>query len=160
MASSSKSAENLNKHEKRCTCCGKLRVIENFIRQVGDCLNENATYNACADQKKGKSVNIVSEETTYSEILNLADVDDNISEERILIHFSGIFRLESELVSDILSNNQEENNIENDSFYTTYQKLKWPLITETMACLEALQARHQQKTWNPSHKSKLAFWLQ
>ncbi|CAG8691224.1 2727_t:CDS:1, partial [Dentiscutata heterogama] len=51
-------------------------------------------------------------------------------------------------------------NIQNDSFYSTYQKLKQSLIAETIACQEALRAKHQQKTWHPPHRSKLAFWLQ
>ncbi|CAG8543532.1 8438_t:CDS:2 [Dentiscutata erythropus] len=75
MASSSKSAENLNKHEKRCTRCGKLRVIEDFIRQVGDRLNENAT----------------------------SDVDDNISEERIPGDNRTLYDLSQ--LEDIIANN-------------------------------------------------------
>ncbi|CAG8730154.1 220_t:CDS:1, partial [Cetraspora pellucida] len=49
-----------------------------------------------------------------------------------------------ELLLNIVSSN-----IQNDSFYNVYRKLKQPLITETRACQEALIARMQQKTWSP-----------
>ncbi|CAG8574264.1 11608_t:CDS:1, partial [Dentiscutata heterogama] len=48
-----------------------------------------------------------------------------------------------ELLLNIISSN-----IQNDSFYNVYRKLKQPLITETRACQEALTARTQQKTWS------------
>ncbi|CAG8480630.1 7727_t:CDS:2 [Cetraspora pellucida] len=51
-------------------------------------------------------------------------------------------------------------NIQNDYFYDVYVKLKRTLISETVACQEALRARRQQKTWDPPRESKLAFWLQ
>ncbi|CAG8719841.1 7361_t:CDS:2, partial [Cetraspora pellucida] len=82
-----------------------------------------------------KPVNVESEETMYSESLSLADIidDDNVEEiiagddealyylinlESVIascftdveeVHFSGTFRLEDELVNDILSDNDEEN---------------------------------------------------
>ncbi|CAG8444437.1 16215_t:CDS:2, partial [Cetraspora pellucida] len=51
-------------------------------------------------------------------------------------------------------------NIQNDNFYEVYKKLKRTLVTETIACREALRAKRQQKTWDPPRGSRLAFWLQ
>ncbi|CAG8740610.1 11769_t:CDS:1, partial [Cetraspora pellucida] len=50
-------------------------------------------------------------------------------------------------------------NIENDKFYETYQALKQPLIAETAACKEVLNAKNQQRTWKLIKDEKLTFWL-
>lgn len=59
-----------------------------------------------------------------------------------------------ESLLDIVSDN-----VENDTFYNTYKKLKQTLTTEAVACQEALRARRQQQTWDPPRRSRLAFWL-
>jgi len=50
-------------------------------------------------------------------------------------------------------------NIQNNQFYHTYKRLRQVLMNKTQACEEALRARTQQRTWNPPHNSRLAFYL-
>ncbi|CAG8634418.1 9232_t:CDS:2 [Dentiscutata heterogama] len=52
------------------------------------------------------------------------------------------------------------NNIENDKLYEAYKVLRQPLVNETIACNEALNAKKQQKTWKSRKTYNLAFWLQ
>ncbi|CAG8644547.1 6435_t:CDS:1 [Cetraspora pellucida] len=135
MASSSQSIESLNNYVKRCSHCDKSKIIDNFIWQNKEHLKEFSHYNICTTKKKRKSVNIESEETTYSESINLVNILDNDNIEEIIaydnnvlydlvnlesvivscfidieeVHFLKTFRLEDELVNDILSNDDEEN---------------------------------------------------
>jgi len=52
-----------------------------------------------------------------------------------------------------------EQNIDNDNFFAEYMRLRQNLVDDTIACNEALNARTQQRTWQPPRNRKLAFWL-
>ncbi|CAG8735585.1 1854_t:CDS:1, partial [Racocetra fulgida] len=122
MASSSQSIESFNIRVKRCSHCDKSKIIDDFIQQSKESLKEFSHCNTCANKNKGKSVNVESKETMYSESLSLANIIDDNEEEIIAsddealydlvnlesiiascfvdveeVHFSGTFRLEDEL---------------------------------------------------------------
>jgi len=52
-----------------------------------------------------------------------------------------------------------EENIQNDRFYETFKNLVKPITEEITACNEALNARIQQRTWQPPRNRKLPFFL-
>ncbi|CAG8619011.1 15427_t:CDS:2, partial [Dentiscutata erythropus] len=124
---------------------GTLKFDEDFVNNVP---SEN--------QESDKEV-------TYRFVSEVESVSDNIElniyNQNELIEFRKAELEEDKKVFESLITIVSEN-IQNDHFYDVYVKLKRTLISETVACQEALRARRQQKTWDPPRGSKLAFWLQ
>ncbi|CAG8751203.1 16819_t:CDS:1, partial [Racocetra fulgida] len=83
MASSSQRIESFNIHVKRCSRCNKSKIIDDFIQQSKERLKEFSHCNTCTNKKKGKSVNVKSKKTMYSESLSLANIIDDNEEEII-----------------------------------------------------------------------------
>ncbi|CAG8767782.1 16762_t:CDS:1, partial [Dentiscutata heterogama] len=91
------------------------------------------------------------------EVESVSDnIELNIYNQNELIEFRKAELEEDKKVFESLITIVSEN-IQNDRFYDVYVKLKRTLISETVACQEALRARRQQKTWDPPRGSKLAF---
>ncbi|CAG8837986.1 11997_t:CDS:1, partial [Racocetra persica] len=81
MASSSQTVDNPGIHMKRCSRYYKSKIIEGFIRLSKNSLEEYSICNTRAEKRKGKSVTVKSEEAASSENLNLAYLDEIITEE-------------------------------------------------------------------------------
>ncbi|CAG8673821.1 7575_t:CDS:2 [Cetraspora pellucida] len=93
---------------------------------------------------------------SLSKIENIDDVELNLHYQNKLIEDRKIELEEDKKVFESLLVIVLDN-IQNDHFYNAYKKIRQTLVTEVIACQEALTARRQQKTWNPPRGSKLAF---